>query len=255
MTSIDVRVPSEDGAPAYREDLLPDWLPRRNANTDGCIPSHLSSAYSRRVDQTKARLWFGGTALAVFLGVTIQLFVTPNLNVFAYFTIQSNLIVGATSLLLVLNPGRTSTVFEVFRFIGVVAITITGIVFHAALAQLFDLESWSRVANHLVHTVVPVMAVLGWLLYGPRGLTSRRVMWLSVLFPVWYMTFALVRGAIMHRYPYPFADVDALGYVKVLINSVWICGLYLAVAAGAVAIDERLSRNERVSTQAPPPSS
>ena len=56
--------------------------------------------------------------------------------------------------------------------------------------------------------------------------------------------YTLIPGWLRLRcYPYPFADVDALGYVKVAINAVWISGLYLAVAAGAVAIDKRLSRS------------
>jgi hypothetical protein len=196
------------------------------------------------MDEMRGRVWFGLTALAVFVGVAIQLFVTPTLNVFFYFTIQSNLILGVTCLLLAVDPNRSSLAFETFRLIGVVAIAITGIVFHAALAQLLDLESWGRVANELIHTVTPVLGVLGWLLVGPRGLTSRRVVWLSVLFPAWYMVSTIIRGAIVDFYPYPFANVIELGYLRVAINGVWIALLYLAVAAGANALDERLSRTD-----------
>jgi len=202
-----------------------------------------------------ARLWFGLTALAVFTGIIVQVFVSANakaeffhtagarvFNVFCFFTIQSNLIVGVTSLLLALNPNRSSTVFNTFRLTGVVAIAVTGIVFHAVLARLLDLESWALVANNLVHTVVPVMAVLGWLMFGPRGRTSRRVMWLSVLFPVAWLIFVLIRGPIVHFYPYPFVDVIKLGYARVLINCVWVAVLYLGMAAGAAALDRRLAR-------------
>jgi hypothetical protein len=209
----------------------------------------------RLVAETKACAWFGLTALAVFAGIVIQVFVSANakaeffhsaggrvFNVFCFFTIQSNLIVGVTSLLLALNPHRSSTVFKAFRLTGLVAITVTGIVFHAVLARLLDLESWGLVANNLVHTVVPVMAVLGWLMFGPRGLTSRRVVWLSVLFPIAWLIFVLIRGPIVHFYPYPFVDVIKLGYVRVLINCVWVSVLYLGLAAGFTALDTRLAR-------------
>jgi hypothetical protein len=36
---------------------------------------------------------------------------------------------------------------------GVVAIAVTGVVFHAVLARLLDLESWALVANNLPHTL------------------------------------------------------------------------------------------------------
>jgi hypothetical protein len=78
-------------------------------------------------------------------------------------------------LLLALNVHRTSTVFAVFRLIGVVAITITFVVFHVALSHLLDLDTWEQVANQLQHTVVPIVAVAGWLVLRAAGaLASRR---------------------------------------------------------------------------------
>jgi hypothetical protein len=207
------------------------------------------------MDDAKARAWFGLTTLVVFVGITIQVIVTANagagffhtatsraLNVFAFFTIQSNLIVGVTSLLLALNPARSSTVFKTFRLTGVVAITITGLVYHAVLSKLLDLESWALVADNLIHTVVPIMAVIVWLAVGPRGMISRRVVRLSVLFPIAWLIFTLIRGAVVDFYPYPFVDVIKFGYVRVLINCIWVAVLYLAVASGAAAVNRRLSR-------------
>jgi len=211
--------------------------------------------YASDVQGSRARTWFALTAIAAFAGVVIQLFVTANLktgffhtstartlNVFVFFTIQSNLIAGGTSLLLAMNPKRSSLTFSTWRLTGVVAITITGLVYHTVLAHLFDLESWALVADNLIHTVVPVLTVLGWLIFGPRGLTSRRVARLSVVFPVAWLTFTLIRGASVHFYPYPFVDVGALGYVRVLINCVWVAVLYLGLATGADALDRRLGR-------------
>lgn len=207
----------------------------------------------------RARAWFAFTAIVVFVGLIVQVAVVvpakpgsffPTtagrvFNVFCFFTIESNLIVGATCLLLALRLDRSSTVFKSFYLIGIVGITITGVVYHAVISKVVDFESWALVADNLLHTVVPIMAVVGWLMFGPRGLTSRRVMWLSVLFPVCYMVFTAIRGAIVHFYPYQFADVITLGYPRVVINGVWISILYLGVAAGATAIDQRLTRPDR----------
>ncbi|MGW2663746.1 hypothetical protein ACWCW7_22535 [Nocardia tengchongensis] len=41
-------------------------------------------------------------------------------------------------------------------------------------------------------------------------------------------------------YPYPFADVHALGYLRVLINAVWIGLLFVGIAAGMAWIDKIL---------------
>lgn len=215
-----------------------------------------------------ARPWFAATALCVFVGVLVQLFVTANnhasfgatplaraLNIFVFFTIQSNLIVGVTTLLLVLNPARCSTVFQVFRLTGLVAIAVTFVVFHVALSHLLDLDTWAQVANQLQHTIVPVLAVTGWLMFGPRGLTSARVVKLTVIFPVLYMAFTLIRGPLASDfYPYPFANAAKLGYVSVITNGVWIGLLFIAAAAAATALDKHLAHvqpDQRIATRTP----
>jgi hypothetical protein len=213
------------------------------------------------MDARWARPWFAATAAAVLAGVIIQLFVSANsdtafggspvnqaVNIFAYFTVLSNVIVGVTTLLLAIDPNRNSTVFRVFRLIGLVAITVTFIVFHVVLSRLLDLETWAQAANQLLHTVVPVLAIVGWGMFGPRGLTSARIARLTVLFPLAYMIFTLIRGRLASDfYPYPFADVHALGYLRVSINSLWIALLFVGLAAAATALDSRLP-GERVRT-------
>lgn len=145
------------------------------------------------------------------------------MNIFAFFTVQSNVIVGATCLMLALRIDRDSTVFKVFRLIGVVAISVTGIVFHVVLSGLLDLDSWAQVANQFLHTVVPVLAVVGWLAFGPQGRTSGLVVRWTITFPLLYMVSTAVRGPLASDwYPYPFANVHDLGFLRVTINAVWI---------------------------------
>lgn len=205
------------------------------------------------MSQRGARAWFAATAACVLAGVSISAITAANnthghfhpalaraANAFAFFTIQSNLLVGVATLLLALRLDRSSRAFAVLRLAGLVAIAVTGIVFHAVLAQTLDLQSWAAVGNELVHTVVPVMAVVGWLLAGPRGLASAAVARLTLIFPVCWLAFTLIRGAIAHWYPYPFIDVTQLGYARAAVNCVWVAVLMLGLAAGATVLDSRL---------------
>ena len=63
---------------------------------------------------------------------------------FAFFTVQANLLVGATTLLLAIRLDRSSLVFGTFRLIGLVAITVTGIVYHVALSSLLTLQATAQ---------------------------------------------------------------------------------------------------------------
>jgi uncharacterized membrane protein len=209
---------------------------------------------------TTGRSWAGMTALIVAAGIVVQLIVTANgndgffpdnpdrvFNVFAYFTIQSNLLLGGTALMLALQPDRPqSTLFRTLRLNGVLCIAVTGIVYHLVLASLDDLSGWAAVANFLLHTAAPLAGVLGWLLFGPRGRTGSRVVAWSVVFPLLWLAFTLVRGEFVGFYPYPFVDVAEHGYARVLLNCLLVAVLFLALAAGATALDRRLHQKTTV---------
>lgn len=201
-----------------------------------------------------ARFFFAATALAVLVGLIVQLAVSANLtgsrftslgsrlfNVFCYFTVQSNILVGITTGLLAWQLHRPSTAFRVLRLAGLIGITVTGIVFHIALSGLQDLKGSAAFADFVLHTLVPVLAVIGWLLFGPRRMISWPVAALADLFPAGWLIFALIRGALIGFYAYPFIDVDTLGYPRVLLNSALVAALFFVLAALAIGLDRLLS--------------
>ena len=51
---------------------------------------------------------------------------------------------------------------------AVIGITVTGVVHFILLRPLLDLDGADYVADKLLHMVVPVLAVVGWALFGPR---------------------------------------------------------------------------------------
>ena len=128
--------------------------------------------------------------------------------------------------------------FRTFRLTGLVMITVTGVVYHVALAQILD--GIHQLGNQLVHTVVPLLAVIGWLIFGPPGQTSRRIACLSALYPFCWLIFTLARGAVISWYPYPFIDVTQLGYGKTILNCFWVSLLLFGLAAGGTTLDARL---------------
>jgi hypothetical protein len=205
------------------------------------------------------RVWFAVTAAVVVAGIIIQLVVTATssngyfqenpdrvFNVFAYFTIQSNLLLGATTLLLAVGRGGESTLFRTLRLNGVLCIAVTGIVYHLVLAGQDELFGGAAVANLLVHTITPLLGVLGWLFFGPRGQTDASVVGWSLVYPLLWLVFTLVRGEGTGFYPYPFVDVSEHGYGRVLLNCLLVALLFLALAAGATLLDRRLRRRTTV---------
>ena len=55
----------------------------------------------------------------------------------------------------------------------------------------------------------------------------------------------------MNWYPYPFIDVDELGYPVVLVNGALVAALMLVLFAGALWLDGRLpTRRAQLSSEA-----
>jgi hypothetical protein len=200
-----------------------------------------------------ARCWFGVTALVVAVGVAVQLGVTADVetgffdqrwervaNVFAFFTIQSNLLVMLTTGALALGRPVEQTAWRVLRLTALVAITLTFVVFHAVLRELQDLTGDAAFADFLLHTASPLLCVSGWLLFGPRGRTSPRIATLTLVYLLAWGCFTLVRGEIVGWYPYPFMDVGVHGYARVAVNLVLVAAVFVALAFGADRLDRWL---------------
>ncbi|MDQ6715158.1 MAG: Pr6Pr family membrane protein, partial [Actinomycetota bacterium] len=143
---------------------------------------------------------------------------TRVLRFFSYFTVQSNVIVIATELLLAANPRRTGRWFDVARLAGLVGITVTFVVYLVALRPILDLSGLAAVTDAGFHIVVPVMAVVGWVAFGPRAGFVRRTLLTSLVWPAAYFVYSLVHGALTGWYPYPFVDVTQLGYPAAMRN-------------------------------------
>ena len=123
----------------------------------------------------------------------------------------------------------------------VVYIALISIAYHAVLAKLLNLTGLAMAADIALHTVLPAMFILDWVLFsGKVGLRPRHaVIWLW--FPVFYCAYSLARGAATGWYPYPFlAPGTPSEYGAVAINIAVLVALFLL--AGLLVVWLRRTR-------------
>jgi hypothetical protein len=159
-------------------------------------------------------------------------------NELCYFTIQSNIIVLVVSAALALGPGRWSWMSGTPRLVGLVCITVTAVVYYAVLATDQHYVGIAKVGDVLAHAVSPVLFVGTWLL-GRRGRFARHHVVEMLVYPVFWIALTLVRGAVIHIYPYDFVDVMANGYASVTATIVGLTAVAAALAMAAVRVDQR----------------
>lgn len=167
------------------------------------------------------------------------------LNFFTFFTILSNLLAMGV----LLEGGRrmltgAPPVPDMIRGAAVVYMTVTYIVFAILLRDLQEeLQTHVAWVDSVFHRLAPIVLMIGWVVDPPRERISfrRSLWWLS--FPLLWVIFTMIRGAVDGRYPYPFLDPANGGYGTVLVYVVAITALFLlvcwVVAAGGSALRAR----------------
>ncbi len=205
-----------------------------------------------------ARLWHGLTAVVAIGALVLQLVLIiqggrvlddtsqPGLPVrlgrfVSYFTIQSNLLVAITSAQLTRDPLRDGTTWRVVRLAAVAGIFLTGVVHFILLRPLLDLDGADWAADKLLHMAVPLLAVIGWALFGPRPRIEGRELTWVLAWPIVWLVWTLVVGGLSGWYPYPFLDHrEEHGVPGVVISIVGITAFFVAVLWLARLVDQRL---------------
>lgn len=152
---------------------------------------------------------------------------------FVYFTILTNTFVTLVMARAAWKPksyeGLNAPRIELM---AVTSILFVCIVYNLLLASRWDPQGWQKVADVIVHNVVPPVFGLFWLLR-PHGSLTWKDAAFAALWPLAYAIYGLTRGAIDGFYPYFFMDPTAATIPQIALN---LAGLVVAFMVGAAVL-------------------
>jgi methionine-R-sulfoxide reductase len=194
------------------------------------------------------RIAAAAVALVALAGLEVQLEASIGLTgtavaalaeMLRYFTIIANLLAAFVFGSIALGGRRYATPFALG---GVtLALLLVGIVYGLLLNGLLSLSGGALLADTLLHKVTPVLVPLWWLAFAPKGGLKPRDPLLWALLPLAYFGYALARGAMDGRYPYPFMNVAELGVARTLLNAVLMAAGFLLCGALLVWLDRAMA--------------
>lgn len=185
-------------------------------------------------------------------------------QVLNYYTIQSNILcllymMYALSQDFVSSRSNSQILNRMARVESMVmfCITVTMLIYNFILAPIqFSMGQSDRVfsvSNLLVHYIIPLMMIGDWLLFGRKGSIGRYDPFLWLTPPYLYFIFILIRAqwfglipGTSSRYPYPFMNIDTLGWQQVGINATVLTLIFLLLGYTYRGIDRLLSRRAEV---------
>ncbi|MCR5581855.1 MAG: Pr6Pr family membrane protein [Pseudobutyrivibrio sp.] len=156
-------------------------------------------------------------------------------RVFMYFTIQSNIaiaIICLVGLYYIIRDSEISHVWQIVKFVGTVAITLTGVVFCFVLAPTMGSSAWN-IQNILTHVIVPIGAVIDFFLISNCIDLKKSAVLYVIIPPLLYAIYAGV-GYVLGwqfadgiNYPYFFlnwgSEAGAIGFSSELpfMGTLW----------------------------------
>lgn len=169
----------------------------------------------------------------------------------AFFTIATNLAVAV--LFSIVALGREGPRQEA-RLAGLtVTIVLVGIVYAALLRGTVELHGARLVGDYLVHVATPILALVFWLVFVPKGRlrTGDPIRW--TVLPLLYLGYYFVRGGLTGTYSYPFMDPPRNGWSSALTGMLGCAALFLILGTLVLVLDRWLGRARRrmVSTVLP----
>ncbi|CAN7252082.1 Pr6Pr family membrane protein [Bosea sp. LjRoot237] len=162
---------------------------------------------------------------------------------FNFFTILTNILVASTLTQAALAPGRGILGRPPAQAAVASYIVVVWLIYFTLLRRIWAPAGLQWQANIMLHYVMPALYVGFWLAFVRKGRLrwAMAVAWLA--YPLLYLAWALIRGAVSGFYPYPFINAAALGYERVALNALGIAGVFLVIGLVFVALDRLLARS------------
>ena len=164
-------------------------------------------------------------------------------NFFSYFTILANCAAAFAMLMPLIAPdsgvGRFLSKPSVRTAIAGYLIVV-GVTYVLFLRHVGDNHGLERVADQLMHYVTPMLFIIDWLVFVPKGHLRWTMIGTFLIPPLVYGIWTVVHGAVANWYPYPFVDMRSLGYQRALMNMASFLAVFIAVALTLVAVDRTI---------------
>jgi hypothetical protein len=189
------------------------------------------------------RLLAGLIAVAAWTGLATRIGVSYNgdliITLWAagrYFTILTGLLVAVV--MTAITFGRRISPFMLAG--ATLASILVGVVYVTLLRH--NLTGARYISNLLLHYLVPTGMAAYWLSFGPKTGLNWRQPFVWLLYPLAYFIYALMRGTVDGRYPYPFMDLNKISLLAAVRNGLAIAIVFLLAGLAMVAIGQGMSR-------------
>jgi hypothetical protein len=172
------------------------------------------------------------------------------LDIFGYFTIQSNLMV-CVFLIVALVRGdkplpQSKARMHTAHGAVLLYILVTAIIYNTLLAGALSEPPFSSLLLVINHTVTPALFLLDWILHQERARYRPRTVWIWLIYPVAYAIFGSIEGWLTGRFRYFFLDFASVSLGQYVIQMGSVVVFFVLLSLLIVAVNRVLNRAQIV---------
>ncbi|TFD05487.1 MULTISPECIES: Pr6Pr family membrane protein [unclassified Cryobacterium] len=169
-------------------------------------------------------------------------------NFFSYFTVQSaiaSIFVFVAAAVVALRRSTDPAWLDMLRAMVTTYILVSGVVYGIIVWQSssanYSIEvPWS---SQLLHFVIPVLALIDWIVDPFKARLPWRYLGWAIVFPVFWLVFTLLRGPIVGWYPYFFLDARQVSGPG---ETVFYCLIIVVIITSIAALLTWITRLKRM---------
>ncbi|UFH33641.1 Pr6Pr family membrane protein [Chryseobacterium sp. C-71] len=186
-------------------------------------------------------------ALMAWFCVILQFYISSDTftNVISYFTILCNSLIAISLSLSTFFPktklGKFFSGLSVKTAIALY-IFIVFIVYNTVLRGIWKPTGWQLFLDNMLHVTIPILFILYWLFLVDKAKLNWKNGFYWLIFPLIYLIYSLIRGSAVGWYPYPFLNVDKLGFGQVIINIFIMLIVFLVSGSALIAINNKFEK-------------
>ncbi|KKK43238.1 hypothetical protein LCGC14_0974440 [marine sediment metagenome] len=168
-------------------------------------------------------------------------------NYFSYFTNQTNLMIDIWLTIAIIYANKENKP----KILGSIShgaitlyITVTFLIFAIVLAPGYVPQGLAIYTNSVNHYILPIAFIGEWVITESKNKYEwlYDVYWIS--YPILYVIYSLIRGAVTDFYPYSFIDLTVISVIDLTVTIIVFVIFFLLLGAIYIFVNRTLNRRK-----------
>lgn len=181
-------------------------------------------------------------SILMFTGIKFmdneQLLETSGISLLKFFTVDSNILMGITSLLLIIYSKKTSRWLELLNLCATAGVSLTffTVIFYLAPVSEYSYFEFFKNSNLFFHLIVPVLSIINYIFYSSSNNLQLKHSFYGLIPMLLYSAFYVSNAVLNMNNGKIVAEYDWYGFFANGITSIIFTIIFMLLSTYLISI-------------------